>query len=211
MGAATFFWNRIAKRYSRSPIADQTAYEEKLEITRQHFTPQSRVLEIGCGTGSTALIHGEKVHHVDAWDTSANMVAIARQKAADAGVTNVEFHAGTIFDCDADQGSYDVVLALNVLHLISDKGSAMQRTIDRAHELLAPGGVFIASTACLSSMNPIGRGLLAVPGFIGLLPKLNVLDRKELLSRLTKPGFEVVTNITPGSPSSVFTVARKSL
>lgn len=55
------FWDRMANKYARQPIADEAAYQHKLDVTRQHFTPQSKVLEFGCGTGSTALLHAPHV------------------------------------------------------------------------------------------------------------------------------------------------------
>ena len=53
----SWFWDRLAKRYARMPVADQAAYETKLEKTRAFLRPDSRVLEFGCGTGSTAILH----------------------------------------------------------------------------------------------------------------------------------------------------------
>jgi cyclopropane fatty-acyl-phospholipid synthase-like methyltransferase len=55
------FWDKRAEKYAQRPLADQAAYEKKLEITRRYFNPDSVVLEIGCGTGSTALAHAPYV------------------------------------------------------------------------------------------------------------------------------------------------------
>ena len=49
------FWDRIADRYAAKPVPDQAVYERKLQITRTLLHPQAEVLELGCGTGSTAL------------------------------------------------------------------------------------------------------------------------------------------------------------
>ena len=57
MGTSSKFWDRIADRYSRRPVADEAAYQKKLEVTRQYFRPEMQVLEFGCGTGSTAIAH----------------------------------------------------------------------------------------------------------------------------------------------------------
>lgn len=58
------FWNRTAASYSRMPIADQASYEKKLEITRTYLRPDMDLLEIGCGTGSTAIEHAPQVKHI---------------------------------------------------------------------------------------------------------------------------------------------------
>jgi ubiquinone/menaquinone biosynthesis C-methylase UbiE len=57
MAQATQFWNKIAEKYSQQPIADEAAYQKKLAVTRDYFRPDMEVLEIGCGTGSTAILH----------------------------------------------------------------------------------------------------------------------------------------------------------
>ncbi len=209
LGASTFFWNSFARRYAKQPLSNPAAYEEKLDRTREHLTPSSRILEIGCGTGSTALIHAPSVAQIDAWDTSRKMIDIARNKARDGGVQNVAFEVGTIFDTRATPGSYDVTLALNLLHLISDRNGQMEATIARAHELLVDGGVLITSTACLDQMNPLIRGSLLIPGALGLLPRVNIFSRAELRQRITRAGFEMLTEATPGGRETVFTISRK--
>ena len=45
------FWYFMAKRYSRQPIADEKAYQKKLEVTRGYFKPHMEVMEFGSGTG----------------------------------------------------------------------------------------------------------------------------------------------------------------
>ena len=130
------FWDRNAKRYARSPIADQDAYERKLEITRGYFTPESEVLEFGCGTGSTALLHAPHVRHILATDYAAGMLQIARQKASDQGIENVTFTQSSIEEFRTDR-RFDAVLCLSLLHLVADRPAALAR----AFELLKPGGV----------------------------------------------------------------------
>ena len=49
------FWDRIARRYARRPVADEASYRKKLEITRGLFRPGMEVLEFGCGSGATAI------------------------------------------------------------------------------------------------------------------------------------------------------------
>ena len=74
------FWDRVAERYSRQPIADEAAYQKKLEVTRQYFKPDMEVLELGCGTGSTAIKHAPFVRHIRAVDISSKMIEIAEER-----------------------------------------------------------------------------------------------------------------------------------
>ena len=76
------FWDRIARRYARTPVPDEAIYQKKLSLTRKWMTPQMHVLEFGCGTGSTALKHAPFVNRILALDISAKMLDIARGKAA---------------------------------------------------------------------------------------------------------------------------------
>ena len=57
MTQSTKFWGKIADRYAKQPITDEATYQKKLQVTREYFQPEMEVLEFGCGTGSTAILH----------------------------------------------------------------------------------------------------------------------------------------------------------
>ncbi len=114
------FWDRIANRYSKSPVGDEASYQRKLQETREHFRPDVEVLEFGCGTGSTAIAHAPYVKHIQAIDFSAKMIEIARSKAEAANVENVTFLRSTIEELNAHDRTWDVVLGLNILHLLDN-------------------------------------------------------------------------------------------
>jgi ubiquinone/menaquinone biosynthesis C-methylase UbiE len=105
------FWDSIADKYAKQPVADQAAYEKKLAVTRGYMRPDMEVLEIGCGTGTTALHHAPAVKHIRAVDIAPRMIAIARDKARAAGVANVDFEVSTIDDLQVPDGSLDMVMS----------------------------------------------------------------------------------------------------
>ena len=72
--SATYFWDRHAAKYAEKPIADPTAYEEKLARVRSLLRATDHVLEIGCGTGSTALRLAPGVAKITATDVSSGMI-----------------------------------------------------------------------------------------------------------------------------------------
>ena len=39
MGQSAKFWDKIADRYLKQPIADVAAYEKKLQVTQAYFIP----------------------------------------------------------------------------------------------------------------------------------------------------------------------------
>ena len=66
MSRESKFWDKIADRYSKSPVADEDSYQRKLQVTREYLRPDMKVLEFGCGTGSTAITHAPFVNHIQA-------------------------------------------------------------------------------------------------------------------------------------------------
>lgn len=85
-------WDRFADGYAKKPIDDEAAYQRKLEVTRKLLQPDMDVLEFGCGTGGTAILHAPYVKHVHAIDISAKMLEHANSKLAESAVTNVSLN-----------------------------------------------------------------------------------------------------------------------
>lgn len=204
MGGSKKFWDRIAKRYAKKPVDDEGAYQRKLATTREYFRPDMEVLEIGCGTGSTAIAHAPHVRHIRATDISDAMIEIAKGKANAAGVQNVAFEAADIEDLDVADESVDAVLALSLLHLLDDKDAA----IARIHAMLKPGGIFVSNTVCLGDnmkwfrfIGPIGR-------WLGVFPLVRVFTRNELEESITGAGFRIEDAWQPDK-RIVFAIARK--
>jgi len=96
MNASAKFWDKVAEKYAKQPVADEAAYQKKLAVTRSYFRLDMEVLEIDCGTGLTAILHASYVKHIRAIDFSANMIAIAQGKAEAEHIDNVAFEQGTI-------------------------------------------------------------------------------------------------------------------
>ncbi len=206
MAHSASFWNRIATKYSKSPIADEAAYEKKLEISREYFTPESELLEIGCGTGSTAVLHAPFVKHIDAVDISENMISIACSKAESEGVDNIDFRVLDSDDLQVASESKDAVLALSLLHLVEDKEALMEK----AHAALKPGGVFITSTACIADFMAWMKYILPVGRALRLLPFVKVFSADELRASMKAAGFEILYDWQPAKNKGLFIVAKKS-
>src|SRR5690606_31161297 len=98
MTDASRFWDKLAEKYAKQPIADEAAYQHKLQVTRDLLRPDMEVPEFGCGTGSTAIAHAPHVRHITAIDISEGMLEIARAKAAAAGAGNIDFERSAIAD-----------------------------------------------------------------------------------------------------------------
>lgn len=200
------FWNRTADGYAKKPVPDEAIYRRKLEMTRDHLDRDSRVLEFGCGTGTTAIHHAPHVRHIDAIDISARMLEIGREKAAAAGIGNIAFHRNTIAGFGADAESYDVVLGMSILHLLPD----WRETIGRVHDLLKPGGTFISSTMCLNDGFGFLKYLVPIGQAIGKLPEIAFFSRKEYLKGVRTVGFTIESDWQPKKRGPLFLIARRT-
>jgi ubiquinone/menaquinone biosynthesis C-methylase UbiE len=205
MSNAEAFWNRIAKKYAAQPVADPAAYEEKLARTRTLLRPDMDLLEFGCGTGTTALIHAPLVRSVLAIDSSREMIAIARAKAEDAGIANARFEISSIEALEVDDESFDIILGMSILHLVADRDAV----IARVRRLLKPGGIFVSSTACIDTMPTLIRWILPLIGRLGLIPHVHVFSDKQLAHSLETAGFAITDQWRPDPKAAVFMIARK--
>jgi len=203
------FWDGIAERYAKSPVKDTDAYAYTLERTASYLGADDRVLELGCGTGTTALHLAPGTGAYAATDLSPNMIAVATRKERDTPVEGLAFRAATL---DAiDDGPYDAVLAFNLIHLLTDPDESLAQV----HALLKPGGTFISKTPC----RPSGRMPLTLGAMLMVMPLLQLLGRapyvrfehiSELEDKITRAGFKVIeTGNYPASPPNHFVVAKK--
>lgn len=199
------FWDRIARKYAKSPVKDEAAYQRKLEKTRAYLTPGAEVYEFGCGTGSIALAHAPYAKHILATDISANMIAIARSKADAANIRNVTFRQEDAEMAAEDYGRYDMVMAHSILHLLEDRDAA----IARSWRLLKPGGLFVSSTACLSDGMGWFRFIAPAGRLLGLIPFVAFFSRENLRDAMTAAGFRIEHEWQPGKNKAVFIVAVK--
>lgn len=203
-GQARKFWDGIAAKYSRQPVADEASYQTKLAMTREHLKPDMDLLEIGCGTGSTAIAHAPHVRSIRAVDISPAMLEIARSRAESAGAGNIAFERAALDSLEAADGQYDMVLALSLLHLVDDWKSA----VSQARRWLKPGGMFVTSTSCMADSMPAMKYVLPVLRFLGKAPKLTFFSQDELRQAHLDAGFAIVGEFTPGPRSAVFLIAR---
>lgn len=199
------FWDWMAKRYAKTPIANMESYTATLDRTRSHLTSDMRVIEIGCGTGSTAIELSPAVAHYTATDYSEKMIAIGKAKADHAGIGNITFE---VADADATNTNiYDAVLAHNILHLVPD----IDVTAAHAAGMLPIGGLFISKTPCLGPkkwlLMPITFAIRMIPNG----PRPHLLFTKDLETMIVAAGFEILeSGQYPKGQGAHYVVARKT-
>lgn len=202
------FWDKAAEKYASRAVSDEASYQKKLAETQACFTPDMRVLEFGCGTGTTAIHHAPRVQHIDAIDISAKMLEIGRGKAREAGVENITFTCGTLTQFNAEPDSLDAVLGLNVIHLLPDRDAV----IAEVGRILKPGGIFVSSTVCVgNSYLRFIKLIVPLGKLLGLMPDVFVLSEAELAAEITTAGFVIDRQWHHGKDGiAVFIVARKA-
>jgi ubiquinone/menaquinone biosynthesis C-methylase UbiE len=203
------FWDRTARRYAADPIKDMDGYERTLDRTRHYLNGTDAVLELGCGTGTTALRLAPHVSHMTATDLSGEMIAIAREKATVQACRNVEFAVATPDRAPWPDDSFDAVLAFNLWHLVADRALALAQV----HRLLKPGRLFVSKTPCLGEMNPLIRLAVPVMQLVGKAPYVAFFSAAELEGEIERAGFTIIERTRHGSSrkdARIFIVARKA-
>jgi SAM-dependent methyltransferase len=97
------------------------------------------VLDLGSGGGIDVLLSARRVGPAGkayGLDMTEEMLALARENAARAGATNVEFLKGTIEAIPLPAETVDVVISNCVVNLSPDKAAVLRET----HRVLRPGG-----------------------------------------------------------------------
>ena len=199
------FWDKVAERYAAMPIGNQPAYEQTLARVADHLKGSDSVVELGCGTATTALTLAPKVARMLATDASAEMVRIGREKAQ--AQENIEILQGAIDDPRLATGQHDAVMAFSLLHLVDD----LDATLAQVARMLKPGGLFISKTPCLRAMWYL-RPILPVLRLLGKAPGgVAFLNPEALVAAIRRAGFEIVeTGDYPAkTPPRRFVVARK--
>lgn len=204
------FWDRIARKYAADPIADPAGYEATLRRVQGLLSPQHEVLEVGCGTGMTALRLAGGTRQYLATDLSAGMIAIARERqaAAPQALPQLRFARADAERPEPGPRRFDAVLAFNLLHLVDDLDQALA-VVARA---LRPGGRFISKTPCIAEMNPlVPRLALPLMRAVGKAPPVLCFDETRLRAAIGRQGLlveAVERHGTRGKDIRAFIVAR---
>ena len=202
------FWDVLAENFDRQPASekDEQIYAGIIENLKRYLKKSDSVLEYGCATGTTIFEIVEYVHGVSGIDISSKMIESAQRKAADLKIVKPVFFHATIFDERLKQGSYDVVVAFNILHLLEDIPKVMQRI----EEVIKPGGLFISVTPCMGEKKTFLGGLVSFFSRTGIIPPMQSFTLCDLEDSLAGSGFQVVETacMDPEIPQ-YFIVARK--
>jgi len=191
MNVSQLFWDRIAKNFDGQEEGIAQARSKTVERTKKYLRSSDAFLDYGCGTGALAVELAGSAKVVQGIDISSKMIAMAKRKAAERNIENIDFRQSALFDQRLEKESFDVVLASGILHLIKDP----QKAVQRIYELLKPGGWFVSSTPCMGENETVATAInriVFLPGKIGIFPQFRFFKIDDLERSIAKGGFEIV-------------------
>ena len=143
------FWDQNAVRYDRFMRKDAAAYQQLYDLIRP-VVRHKTVLEAATGTGLIARHIVHEADWIEATDASAAMIAAARIGNCSA---KLHFSEQNLFCLPYADGSFDVVIAANVLHVIPEP----ERALQEIRRVLKDNGVLIAPTFVHGDSTPRGK------------------------------------------------------
>jgi ubiquinone/menaquinone biosynthesis C-methylase UbiE len=127
--AANFFWERYGRR----------------TVERLRLPLGARVLDACCGSGASAIPAAEIVGSggfVLGVDLAENLLELARRKAKQRGLENLDFRAGDMLDLGLPEASFDAVVCVFGIFFVPD----MPAAVGQLWRLVRPGGTLAITT-----------------------------------------------------------------
>src|SRR6185437_11484814 len=124
---AAFTYNAAADFFDASPLGFWD-YFGRRTIEQASLPQGSRVLDVCCGAGASALPAAEAVGptgNVIGVDLAKQLLELARAKAAQRGLSNVEFEVGDMLSLRFPVASFDAVICVFGIFFVPDMAKAV--------------------------------------------------------------------------------------
>jgi 2-polyprenyl-3-methyl-5-hydroxy-6-metoxy-1,4-benzoquinol methylase len=134
------YWREASTTY----LAPPDYYDRKEDELRKLLAQLPRlnnVLDIGCGDGRFTMILAAHALAVDAFDISEKLINLAKEKTANAGVSNIRYWRGGIEGFSPD-GMYDMVSCMEVTSCLIDDSSFIY-LLDRVRSVTRHKGLLL--------------------------------------------------------------------
>ena len=136
------FWDRVAWLYDLAERSNRAVNAAAAARVAELVPAGARVLDCAAGTGEFSLVAAKRAASVLCTDQSRPMLDRARKKAAKRGLTNISFALRDVTALPDPDGSFDAVIAANVLHLLPEP----EKAVGELWRVAAPGGRLILPT-----------------------------------------------------------------
>jgi ubiquinone/menaquinone biosynthesis C-methylase UbiE len=141
---AAFAYNAAAEFYEASPLSFWN-YFGRRTVEQLALRPRSRVLDVCCGAGASALSAAEAVGStgsVVGVDVSQKLLELARAKATQRNLTNIEFELGDMLALRFPGESFDAVVCVFGIFFVPD----MEMAVRELWRCVRPGGQLAVTT-----------------------------------------------------------------
>ena len=136
------FWDRVAGLYDWVELTNRRVNSAAAVRVARLVPEGAKVLDCAAGTGLFALAAARRADSVLCTDLSQALLSRAEKKARKQGLSNICFAVRDLTALPEGNGSFDVVIAANVLHLLPEPETAVREL----WRVTAPGGRLILPT-----------------------------------------------------------------
>ena len=199
------FWDNVAGVYDIFVnIINRKTHRRLKEIVSDLVEPDDTVLECACGTGLLSAVIAEKCRQLTATDFSEKMLKKAEKNCR--AFRNVTYARADITALSFADGSFDKVVAGNVIHLLDNPLAA----ISELNRVCKDGGMLIIPTY----MNKDDKG--KTNGFSGAVGKAGADFKREFTAESYRQFFleagypDVKVSLADGRIPCAVAVMRKA-
>lgn len=157
------FWDRVAGLYDLGERLNRRVNCQAVRRVAQLVPQGAAVLDCAAGTGAFSLAAAKRAGSVLATDLSQPMLERAAAKARRAGADNITFSVRDVTALPEADGSFDVVIAANVLHLLAQP----ERAVRELWRVTRVGGRLILPTYLQGETGAVAGSLIKIYQGIG--------------------------------------------
>jgi ubiquinone/menaquinone biosynthesis C-methylase UbiE len=198
-GRTIRYWARLYDAFTWLISLGRMPAIRQMTLQAAHVVPGDKVLDVGCGTGSLAIVVKDKagpdgeVHGIDA---APEMIEVARRKADRKGV-DVGFQVGLMEDIPFPDGQFELALSSFVLHHLPE--DLKRKGFAEIHRVLKPGGRLLAVDLGPRADSLIGHLMAVLIGH-----RMMHRNAAELTAMMEEAGFTEVEEVKTKYKQVVF-------
>ncbi len=95
-------------------------FNDMLDFLELSSTQEMSAIDIGCGTGASAILAAKNFRKVFAIDISDAMILKAQKKAISENIENIEFHIGGFLNYKHKNQTADIIITKHAFHHLPD-------------------------------------------------------------------------------------------